>query len=114
MPARTQLLAQLAVVVDLSIEREDVAAIVRKHRFVTTGRSIDNRQPSMAQTRAPSGRIDRRGHPNTLVVAPAMLDTFEHRLDQPFWFEAYNPRNPTHRLDLERAALAQRIEYTER
>src|ERR1051326_2560697 len=52
-----------------------------------------------------------------------MLDTLEHRINHQFWFEADNPRNPTHRsvknprnlwLNFERAALAEGVEHAER
>src|SRR6185295_953334 len=102
MPARTKLIAEFAIVVDLAVEREDVAAIVREHRLMTTGRRIDNRKPSMPQTRTPSGRIDRRGNPNTLIVTPAMLNALEHSANESLRLEPNNSSNPTHRKPIHR------------
>jgi hypothetical protein len=51
----------------------------------------------MAQTRAPARRVDRVRHPNTLIVAPAMLDTLEHGRNQSFRLSTNNSGNPTHK-----------------
>src|SRR6185369_6700603 len=81
MPVRTQFISKLAIIVNLAIEREDVAAIMRDHWLMPAGRRINNRQPPVTQARTPPGRINRLRNPNTLIVTPAMLDRVEHRLD---------------------------------
>src|SRR3954451_20200090 len=96
MTERAQLFAQLAVVVDLAIESECVAAVVREHRLVGGGTCGDDREPSMAQTRAALRRIDLLGNPRPRIITPSMLNTREHRRDYRFRLSTNNACNPTH------------------
>jgi hypothetical protein len=46
---RVQLGAQFVMVIDLAVVGDDVALIGRKHRLVTGGREIDDREPQVAE-----------------------------------------------------------------
>jgi hypothetical protein len=50
----------------------------------------------MAETRAPPLFINRLGTPHTLVVAPAMLDSLEHRADARFGSYGNQTGNAAH------------------
>ena len=63
---------------------------------MTGGSRVDDREPSMAQTRTPAGVIDRFGNPNALIVTSAVLDAFEHGTDQRLRFKTYDSSDTTH------------------
>src|SRR5688572_18340131 len=96
MAQRAQLFAQFAIVVDLTVERENVTTVVREHRLVPGGTRVDDRKASMAQAGAPVVLIDRIRNPNTLVIAPAMLNCFKHPSNPWPRIEADNSGNATH------------------
>src|ERR1044072_469606 len=73
--------AQLSVVVNLPVERERVAAVLREHRLVARAARVYDGEPSVTQTRAPPLRVRRRASLHALVVAPSMLDGLPHRRD---------------------------------
>ena len=72
--AAQQRLAQVEVVVDLSVEREPDALVLVRHWLPAGLRQIDDRQPSMAQRARAAG-------PVTEVVGAAVLDRGRHALD---------------------------------
>src|SRR5438045_1168441 len=73
MTFRGQLTTQLAIVINLAVERDHKPRIMRDHRFVARIAGVDDRQASMAQTDALS-LIYRRRCPDAFIIATAMLD----------------------------------------
>jgi hypothetical protein len=71
MPARLQLVPQLGVVVDLSVEN-DPDALVFVVDWLVAGREVDDRQPAHAQR-------DAVLHEHTLIIRTAMPDCRAHR-----------------------------------
>src|ERR1044072_1651707 len=64
--------AQLSVVVNLPVERERVAAVLREHRLVARAARVYDGEPSVTQTRAPPLRVRRPGRPQAPVAAPPL------------------------------------------
>ena len=77
-PVDAQLLAQVAEVVDLAVERADVAPRRRQHRLVPGGREIEDGQPAQSHGHA-GGGID----PLTRVVGAAMDERVGHASHDP-------------------------------
>src|SRR6266511_128018 len=69
-----QLFAQLAIVVDLAPEGNDVTTVSGKHWLMTRYAGVDDCQTAMTQTRAPRGGINAFGSPTPVIVAATMLD----------------------------------------
>src|SRR5918912_1396977 len=85
--------AQLAIVIDFSIEDERKATITGEHRLVSRLARVYDRQPSVAQTCAPPRLIYQRGHPHTFIIAPAMLYRIQHRADARLWIHVDDSGN---------------------
>src|ERR1041384_3997146 len=79
-----QLLTQLAIVVDLAVENDDESIVMREHRLVTGAARVDDRKPAMTEGNALTRVIQRRRRPHTFIVAPAMLNSFQHRANTRF------------------------------
>src|SRR5687767_2793889 len=102
--ARSKLFAQFAVVINLAVESENVTAVRRKHWLVAGGSRINDRETAMAEAGAPAGIINRVRNPHAMVVATAVLDTFEHRSNACLRVAAYDSSNTTH-LDLRESRM---------
>ncbi len=63
----------IRVVVDLTVEDEDPPAVRRRHRLVSRGREVDDRQPTVTQ-----GDTRLLVEPASDVVGPAMGDRGRH------------------------------------
>ena len=74
-PQRHQRRADVGVVVDLAVENHDEAPVLRRHGLVAALGEIDDRQPSMSQSRA--GSTD----PNPAVVRSSMTQTRRGRAE---------------------------------
>ena len=74
-----QFFAQLAIIVNLAVENYDESAVMREHRLMSGAARIDDRKPAMTEAHALTCAIHRRRCPHTFIVAPAMLDSFQHR-----------------------------------
>jgi hypothetical protein len=68
-----QPISQLTKVVDLAVERDDVAAVRGPHRLCAGGREIENGEASVSER---DGRVGR--HPVAVGVRPAMGETLRH------------------------------------
>ena len=91
----SKFVAQLAIVVNLSVENNDQAAVVRKHRLVSGAAGIDDRQAPVTNTNAAPFSINGRG-PHTFIVASAMLDCLQHRADVCFRILSYESGDAAH------------------
>ena len=68
-----ELAADVAVVVDLAVEGDDVAAVGGMHRLRAAGAEIDDGEPALAQRHAALG-LD----PDAAAVRPAMAQRVVH------------------------------------
>jgi hypothetical protein len=78
---RLKLFSQLPVVVDFAVEGECVAPVPGEHGLMTGWTRVNNRQPPVSQTGAPSFVIYGFRNPHAFIIAPAMLNLCEHPLD---------------------------------
>jgi hypothetical protein len=59
---------------------------------------VYNCQAAMTQRHSTSGSVNRRGSPNTFIVAATMLDGLQHRANVSLSIEADYSGNSTHDL----------------
>jgi hypothetical protein len=71
-----EVFAQLAIVVNLTVEDHDESAVMREHRLMSGTAGIDDRKPAMTEAYALTRTIHWRRRPHTFIIAPAMLDSF--------------------------------------
>ena len=76
-PAASTSARSVAVIVDLAIVIEHLAAIGREHRLVARRRQVDDRQPAMAEADAALA-VD----PDALVIRSPVLDRARHPREQ--------------------------------
>jgi hypothetical protein len=69
-----QLGAQLDMVADLAVVRDDVAPVGRAHWLMTGWRQVDDRQPTMSESDAGLGV-----NPDPLAIRAAMSEAVGHR-----------------------------------
>ena len=77
-PARFELRAQLAIVVDLAVEDDRVAAIGAEHRLMAVLGDVDDREAAVAEgepavRRVPLARVVRSAHAHRVARAPQLL-----------------------------------------
>src|SRR6185312_4231771 len=83
-----QLFAQLAVVVNLAAEREDVTTIGGKHWLMAGVAGVDDGQATMTERHAAARVVNSVRSPNAFVVPTTMLDRLKHRADVSLRVEA--------------------------
>jgi hypothetical protein len=82
-PLPFEFAAQLPVVVQLAVIRDDEAPVLREHRLVARLARVNDGQTPVAEARAPPVLVHEVRSPHALVVAPPVLDGPEHRADAP-------------------------------
>jgi len=97
MTLRGKLTAQIAIVINLAVERDHKASIVRNHGLVARVAGVNDRQASMTETDALS--VLYRGRcPHAFIVATTMLDGCEHRADERFRILTYESGYSAHAI----------------
>ena len=81
LPLAFQAPPQIAVIVDLAVERDDVPGNGIEHRLDAGRRQVEDRKPAVRQQRAPAAIIRRRG-PYTMGIRAAMEHGVVHPLQR--------------------------------
>ena len=76
-----QLCANVREVVDLAVVHNGVAAIVARHRLVTTRRQIDDRESRVSKRARDIGIRFRNPEPRSAIVRAAMVERLQRNIE---------------------------------